>query len=62
MSSSNCVRVTSPEKIIQPTTISIGSTHSRKMTLSKETDHTCARSESAQNIHSDYSENFHKSV
>ncbi|VBB34477.1 unnamed protein product [Acanthocheilonema viteae] len=57
-----CVRAIPPESTTLPTTINIGNTYSHKMTNSKQIDHISAISESVQNVHPVYTQDFHKSV
>ncbi|KAK6107848.1 hypothetical protein QQG55_29845 [Brugia pahangi] len=58
----DCERVIQPKNPDLPVKINIGNTSSSKMTISKQTDHNSATTESTRNIYSDYYEDFHKSI
>uniref|UniRef100_A0A1I8EGK6 Uncharacterized protein n=1 Tax=Wuchereria bancrofti TaxID=6293 RepID=A0A1I8EGK6_WUCBA len=59
---SDCARVVLPKSPALPIKINIGNTNSSKMTISKQTDHNSATTESTRNVYSDYYEDFHKSI
>ncbi|EJW80730.1 hypothetical protein WUBG_08363 [Wuchereria bancrofti] len=58
----DCARVVLPKSPALPIKINIGNTNSSKMTISKQTDHNSATTESTRNVYSDYYEDFHKSI